>query len=189
MTTKVKTINKVNLSQLKKGSILSETQYYTVEKVVGEKVQLKTDNDELIVIDKNYLPFLNSADQYIEMVKVSKTEATNIFLSNPNIAMEVNFNKQVKETDVVKELMEAYEGSTIKSMEAAFKKTIKKALSGEERTIRGRHNGNQDEFGRVHFTDMEIEKNASSSYDVRHRLVDPRTLNYLIVNGIKYVVK
>ena len=44
-------------------------------------------------------------------------------------------------------------------------------------------------FGRVDFVDMEIQKDFSLSYDNRFRQVDPRTIEWLIVNGIKYVVK
>ena len=74
--------------------------------------------------------------------------------------------------------------------EDAFKKAVSKAidLKGEERTMVGRHYGTQDANGRVSFVDMEVETKASG-YDARMRLVDPRTLNYLIVGGVKYVVK
>ena|SRR3990167_11301498 len=171
-------------------NVLSETQYYQVVKKSGDKVQLVNDSGENIIVDKNYVEnCLTSANQFTEEKTVTKTEAANIFLSNPNVAMTVNFNKQVKDTEVVKEIMEAYEGSSVKTMESAIKKAVKRALEGEERTMIGRHSSSQDEYGRVHFVDMSVTKDVSKSYDVRQRLVDTRTLNWLVVNGIKYTVK
>ena len=77
--------------------------------------------------------------------------------------------------------------------EAEFKKKIASAVSdalvGEERTMVGRHYGSQDEFGRIRFIDMEEKKDDTKDYDTRQRLVDPRTICWLILRGVKYKVK
>lgn len=75
--------------------------------------------------------------------------------------------------------------------ESDFKKAVNAAIEfkGEERTMKGRHYGATDPGGRYHFVDMEQENDSSKDYDTRNRLVDPRTLNWLIVNGVKYQVK
>lgn len=176
--------------QLKKGEVLSETQFYTVEKIAGDKVQLTNDFGQPIVVNSDYVnALLTSAVQVTESKNVTRTELATLFLTNPYVAMEANFNKQVKALEVVKEIMKAYESSTPKEMETAVKKTVKQALEGEERIIRGRHTGHKDEFGRVTFIDMEIPNEKKGDYDSRSRLVDPRTLNSLIIRGIKYVAK
>lgn len=176
-------------SELKPGTVLSETQYYKVEKLAGNKVQLRNDGGEPIVVDINYVEtLLTTADQFLEEKKVTKTEATQIFLAHPFTAMTVNFNKQVKKADIVKEIQDAYENSTPKEFTAKVSKAVGKSLEGEERTMVGRHAANQDEFGRIHFIDMNIDKTADS-YDNRQRLVDPRTINWVIVKGVKYIVK
>ncbi len=175
---------------LKEGEILSETQYYTVVKKAGNKVQLKNDLGADIVVDSGYVDScLNSAIQYDKEEKISKTEAAALFIANPYTAIAANFNKQVKDTDVVKEIMAAYEDSTPKEMEKAVKNAVKRGLQGEERTIVGRHTGSQDEFGRINFTDMEITKTEGKDYDTRLRLVDPRTLNWFILRDVKYIIK
>lgn len=185
---KKKTIT--NFSTLKKGDVLSETQFYKVIKTSGDKVQLQNDNGEDIVVGKPYVEsLLNSANQFTETKKVSMTEAATIFQNSTNIAVTVNFNTKVKEADVVKEIMDTFEGSTMKSMESAVKKAIKTALEGKERTMIGRHYGHMNELGRISFIDMEETKDPSKDYDTRTRLVDPRTLNWLVVRGVKYVVK
>ncbi len=111
-----------------------------------------------------------------------------MFIGNPGVAITVNFNKQVKDADVVKEVMDAYSGSTPKVFEVALKKAVKSALTGVERTMIGRHYGDMNEFGRVNFIDME-ETRTPGSYDNRLRQVDPRGLNWFICRGIKYTVK
>ena len=176
--------------KLKVGEVLSETQYYTVEKTAGNKVQLKNDFGESIVVDNGYVEAcLTSADQFQKEEKITKTEAAALFIANPYTAISASFNKQVKEADVVKEIMAAYEDATPKAMADAVKKAVKKGLQGEERIITGRHTGSQDEFGRINFTDMKLDKGVKPEYDARLRLVDPRTLNWLILKGVKYTVK
>lgn len=179
-----------NFKTLKTGEKLSETQYYTVVKIAGEKVQLRNGLDQDVVVDKNYVEdCLTSAEQFTKEVKLSKTDLTKLFLENPNVAFTVSFNKQVKEADVTKEIMDAYSDATPKVMEAAIKKAVKKALNGEERILTGYHTGVQDEFGRVSAVDMNIPKDPTKDYNSSLRLVDPRQLNYLILKGTKYIVK
>lgn len=172
-------------SKLKQGEILSESQFYTVEKVVGDKVQLKPEGGESIVVDKNYAEgYLISGEQEDGTIeKITRTELAELLIKSPGVAMTVNYNKQVDPKDVAKEIMTAYENSTPKAVEDAVSKAVKKGLAGEERTMIGYHNGIQDEFGRVKFIDMKI------ATGIKNRLVDPRTLNYLILKGIKYKVK
>jgi hypothetical protein len=172
------------------GDVCSETQFYTVEKVNGTDVVLKNDDGESITVGKDYAEmFLSSASESLSEEKLSRTELIEKFLISTGVALTANFNKQVKETDVVKEIQESYENSTPKDFTTKLKKSVKKALEGEERVMIGRHWGSKDEFGRIHFTDMQIQKDPSKSYDTRQRLVDPRTLNWFICRGVKYSVK
>lgn len=174
-------------SELKTGEVLSETQFYTVEKIVGDKVQLKNDNGENVIVNNKYVEnMLNSSQQVTSTEKLTRTELTEKFLSHPRIAMTVNFNKQVKPTDIKKEIVNLYPNKGGKLMsESDFKKHVSKALNlkGEERTMVGRHYGEQDANGRVPFIDMQV------TTGIRQRLVDPRTLNWMIVNGVRYEVK
>jgi len=175
---------KTNFKTLKVGEKLSETQYYKVIKIAGDKVQLKNGIDQDIVVDKAYVEdCLTSAEQYTKEESINKTELTKLFLDNHSVAFTVSFNKQVKEADVTKEIMSAYEGSTPKTIEAAIKKAVKRGINGEERILTGYHNGTLDDFGRVQVVDMNVTEGSPN------RLVDPRTLNYLILKGVKYNVK
>jgi len=191
-----------DFNKLKKGSKLSETQFYTISDIrpsviPGEQGEVDVVNDygEEITLYESYIEkLLVSADQFSETKEMSRTDLTNLFLSATNVACTVNYNKKVDEKDVLKAFEALYpnKGGKILS-EADFKKAVKanlkNALTGEERTMVGRHYGSQDEFGRIRFIDMNETKDASKDYDTRQRLVDPRTINWVILRGVKYTVK
>lgn len=176
---------------MKKGNILSESQFYIVEEVkTNGNVIVVDDLGQKIELSKDYADtMLSSAHSFAKEEKKTKTELAELFIANSRVVMTVCFYKQVKEADVTTEIMKAYEGSTVKTMESAIKKAVKKGLEGEERVMIGRHYGATDEFGRIHFVDMEATRDTTKSYDTRMRLVDPRTLQYLIVNNVKYTLK
>lgn len=181
---------------LKVGEKLSETQYYSVVKVVGDEVQLKTDSGEDIILNKGYVEsLLTSASQYEREEKLNRTDIINIFLKSPGVAMAVNYNKQVKEKDALEAMKSIYPNKGGKMLsEVDYTKKAKEILSsvvvGEERTMIGRHYGSVNEFGRMPFIDMEKMKDpAKPDYDTRLSQVDPRTINWMIVRGTKYIVK
>ena len=103
-------INKMtDFKKLKVGSKLSETQYYKVEKVVGNQVQLRNDFDEPVVVDNNYVEkCLTSADQFEQERTMSRTDVANLFIASTNVALTVNYNKQVNEKDVKDQLVSLY---------------------------------------------------------------------------------
>lgn len=179
-------------NEVKVGDILSETQFYTVTGVKDGRVNLNTDKGEGITVDTSYAHnLLHSASDFSEVKKVTRTDLAEIFISHSRMAMTVNYNKQVKPDDVASNIAELHGDLTLGMTQADFKKKVKKALTlkGEERTMVGRHYGSPDINGRVHFIDMEIERDAEKEYDTRQRLVDPRTLNYVIVDNVKWQAK
>ena len=120
----------MDFKQLKKGDVLSESQFYTVQLIKGDKVQIRNDHGTDVVVDKSYVEkCLLSANQFTKQVSLNKTEAAAKFLQSSGVAITVDFNTQVKEADVVAEIMAAHEGSTPKNFEAAVKKAIKTDLS------------------------------------------------------------
>lgn len=180
---------KTNFNSLKKGDVLSESQYYVVEKVKGNEVELVTDQGDSILLTKGYVEdLLISAEQFSKTESITKTEAAAKILGAAGVCMTINFNKQVKEADVTKEVLAAIQGASLRDIEKAVKAGVKKAVSGEERTIVGRHHGDTTDLGRINFIDMKLPK-GSSAYDARLRQVDTRTVNWFILKGIKYTIK
>jgi hypothetical protein len=188
-------IKMTNFKKLKQGTCCSEQQFYKVEKITGDNAILVNDQGGQIQVNKNYVEeCLITSDQVNEEKKVTKTDLASIFLSNPGVVLTVNYNKKVDEAAVKKEIVALYPNKGGKILpEAQYIKNVsaimKNVIEGEERTMVGRHSGSQDEFGRTHFIDMDIQKDSSKTYDVRQRLVDPRTINWLILKGVKYIKK
>lgn len=178
------------MKTIKLGDVTSETQFYTVEKVNGNQVILRNDDGEQIEVNKQYAEsFLSSASEVEKEESLSRTEVIEKFMTCTGVAVTVNFNKKVDAKDVLAEIMNTHNNTAPKDVEKAFKATVKRALEGEERTMIGRHFGSLDVNGRLHFVDMQIQKDTSKDYDTRNRLVDPRTINYFICRGVKYKVK
>lgn len=180
-------------SELKEGSILGESQYYVVEKIVGERVQVKA-GDGHVVLDKKYVEtYLNSAEQFTKKEEITKTGLADLFINNPRIVMTVAFVKQDKPKTIkaykaeieeqAKKVQEDLLKRGIVAVTEALSNPISKVIPGELRIMRGRHYGEIDEFGRIQFTDMDITEGTPI------RAVDPRTIQYLIVNDTYYKLK
>ncbi len=83
-------------------------------------------------------------------------------------------------TDVASKLIESYN----RPLTVCFVKQPKKGEEeGEERVLRGRFLSSEALLGRSYVEDMDKPEKD------RIRLVDHRTIKWLIVDGVKYVVK
>lgn len=185
----------VNFSSITPKTKLSETQFYSVDKVMTDKIIVVNEDNQKIELPKRYVEKCIVASDYVEKTQImSRTDLTNLFLSSANVIMQVTYHKKVDIKEVEKKVAALYPNKSGKILsEADFKKQVnallQSALEGEERTMVGRHYGTQDEFGRVRFIDMEQTKDPSKDYDTRQRLVDTRTITCLILRGVKYCVK
>ena len=186
--------------ELKAGSILSETSFYKVQKIKEDHIVVLDDMGNEIRLGKLYVDkVLSSADYFESEEKINKTAMAELFINSPRIAMTVAFFKKDKEKTKkayeteVKEAIDKVQNAKVSEVEGLLKNLIEnpisKVIPGELRVMKGRHYGNIDELGRVHFIDMEIEKESGKDYDSRMRQVDPRTIMYLIINNIKYSLK
>jgi len=108
--------------------------------------------------------------------KVTQTVLIQTIKENQRVAMTVNFNKQVDEDSVTDEI-EILVQKGVVFTRRELKKRVKKMLSGAKRTLIGRHSGGEDDRGRMRFIDMTKGP----------RLVDPRGVNWAIINGVRYV--
>lgn len=184
-------------TKLTKKSKLSETQFYSVKSINRDDVDLVNDFGEEITLTKEYVEqLLVSSDQFSETKKMSRTDMINLLQTATNVICTVNFNKKVDEKEIQKQLFALYPNTGGKILskadfEKAIKKNLSDALEGEERTMVGRHYGRTDEFGRIKFIDMEAPGgyDEAKDADARQRLVDPRTINWFILRGVKYEVK
>lgn len=117
---------------------------------------------------------------------VTQTEIIELFENTHNVAMTVSFIKKVNLDDNIKELNKKLledRNKNIGTVAGELITTIKDLFSGEERVMIGYHVNRKDTAGRVYFIDMEAVPNANT------RLVDPRTIKYIIKDNVKYEVK
>ncbi len=180
----------MNFNKLIIGEILSETNYFIVEKIVGKEVQLKV-GDKSVVLNEGYVNnYLNSAEQFEKEEKKTKTELAELFINSPRIAMTVAFYKQdtsktkkafdAEKLAKIEEIRNARVSNVEKLLNDLIENPITKTIPGELRIMKGRHYGVIDDLGRVQFTDMEVTTGS------QERQVDTRSITYLIINNVKY---
>lgn len=187
------------------GSILSETSFYVIEDFRNDKIIVRDDLGNKITMGEPYVKQIcTSADLYDSEEKKTMSELADIFINSPRIAMTVAFFKKDAEktkTAYNKEVSDAIlkvQNAKVSEVEGLLKSLIENPISrvipGELRVMKGRHHGHVDELGRIHFVDMELPKDIKLTkegveYDTRKREVDPRTIQWLVVNKVKYSLK
>ena len=115
------------------------------------------------------------AKQYDEEDKVSRTALIELIKGYPRTAMTINFNKKVDPKEAAKALENGKGTMSQKDWQAL----VSANQVGPERTMVGFHNNGYDEHGRLKFQES----------DKGQRLVDPRTINWAIVNRVRLIVK
>lgn len=180
---------KIDVEKIKVGDLFSQIQYYKVVKVNPKTVILNNQKGEEEKWEKELLFDTCSANQYqIEKI-VNRSEINQILEKVGQHVFTVNFNKKVKTSDIKNKLLTAIkdkEGNplTYEEIEKNLK-TISKDLNiGEERTLQGYLLEINNQMGRSIAIDLELELDQ-----YRVRQIDHRTINWLIFNGIKYIVK
>ena len=182
------------------GSILSETSFYVVKECKGDKVIVTDDLGHEITLGSRYVSEIcTSADIWTSEESKSMTELAELFIGCPRMAMTVCFttkptDKTKKEYDFevqskIDEILNAPFSKTQLLVEQLIENPITRTTPGKTRVMKGRHYGKMDDLGRVHFIDMEITKDPTKDYDTRSRQVDPRTIQWLIINKVKYTLK
>jgi hypothetical protein len=189
-------------NQLSKGAILSESSFFTVKEVQTKAIIAVDDYGHELTISSEYVEqVMHSADLYNSTEQKNMTELAEIFINSPRVAQTVCFITKPK--DKLKRDYEAEVQTAIDSVTNAkvadvpklllnlIENPISTTIPGEARIMRGRHYGQKEKegLGRIDFIDMEIPKDSSKSYENRIRQVDPKTIQWLIVNDIKYVLK
>lgn len=132
-----------------------------------------------------------SGVQFDSIEKVSQSVIIEYLLDAGHKIFTANFNKKPDPKVAIKKLQALYPNKGIKGVGIAkrddYNKSVEEAVDilfkGEERTITGRIISVDRLRGRVTVVDLDKEGRDNI------RQIDPRTLNWLIIDNIKYVVK
>lgn len=165
-----------NVSKVKVGSVFSRHSFGVVTASDGYTYKLRnTDGFEWAISKDILAQEFSFADQHDTEAKVSRSEAIEILTKNSHTAMTVNFDKKLDPADVAA----ALQGGKGQLSDRDWQKAVAAALVGENRTMIGHHMGEFDEHQRLKFEE----------HGQGRRLVDPRTINFIVVNRVKYIVK
>ena len=176
------TLNKSSFSKLKVGDYLSETQYYTVKELSGNFAKLSNERGFEFRVQHNVIEEgMYTSNQYDEEKKVNRTQLVEILENSKNHIFQVNFNKKPTDATVNEKLSQVSVGTF--SDKGLLKKLARELLVGEERTLIGYLASTEPKMGRSKVVDLEVEKGKHNL-----RLVDHRTINWIIFKNIKYIV-
>jgi hypothetical protein len=133
-----------------------------------------------------------SASQYEIVEKISQSDMIELILAAGHKVFTANFNKKPDPKVAIKKLQDLYPNKGIRGVGIAKRDDYNKAvidavsilIDGEERTITCRILSIDRLRGRLSVIDLEID-------DIKNniRQIDPRTLNWLIIDGVKYIIK
>ena len=207
---------KVNLTEIEVGDIFSEESHYIVKEVKKEGVVFKhLESGKIVNLSNEYVHnMLNTSDQYEKEVKVTKEDKKD---GTPGIrtifdgiksseVFCVVFKKQDK-TKTKKQIADekaAQRDHAIGLIEAAKQQhksmaeayaialsyiqdnPVQEVVEGEKRTLRGFKVQFNSRDGKYRCIDMDIERTETETGE---RLVNINTIESLVYQGVKYVVK
>lgn len=181
-------------TDIKQGEYMCEVQYYKVTDKDDQKIEVRNERGfEFGINDKIVEEGLFSASQFSTTKKVSRTELVNHLENAKDTVFTVNFNKQPNE-ESVKAILEKTSLADFGDG-AKRKKLAKELMKGEERTLVGYLKDGEPKLGRSQVVDLEElfenfeRKKKGESEKHTERLVDHRTINWLILKNTKYVSK
>lgn len=184
----------MKIKDLKVGSVLSETSFTTVTKVSqGFITVLDTATKTEVEIGKEYAEsMLKSADLFSKVESMNKTQLADLLLSSSRIAMSVAYYKMDKnktqkaykaeKAAAIEAIKNASLANVAQLVEELIENPITKTIAGDFRVMKGYHLGHMNDLGRLDFFDMEDKKSL-------FKQVDPRSIQYIIVDDVKYELK
>lgn len=169
------------VNQLKEGDYLSRTSYMRVKGVAGGAIFVENEQGLNWSIGRDIVEKeCYSHNQVLETKEVTRTELIGIFSQTGDAVYTVNYCKQPK----VEDAYDAVANDGRLKTNAAIKKALKEKMKGEERTLIGYTIKPEPLWGRSMVVDLEQPDKQDNI-----RQVDHRTLNWLILKNVKYVVK
>lgn len=204
------------VSQLKEGSVISESSHYIINRLSGSTVYLTHfESGEEVQIGIDYLKsYTNSADLYTTEVKVTKGDKKDGTLGIRSIwenihsgqVFTVCFKKQDKPKskrklqEEIDAIVEQFSNSidTVKNNKKGVANAAKNLITelvndpvlpyeeGEDRVLRGYKIQFESRDGRYDCVDMDIQRTDKEN---GIRPVNILTIKWLIYNGVKYTVE
>ncbi|MCK6513108.1 hypothetical protein L6R29_24525 [Myxococcota bacterium] len=181
---------RAEFGKLNVGDRLFEVQYYEVVEIDREKREAVLRNErgyELEVTHDVIEEGMYTANQYNSEERLPRTQIVEILENAKDTIFTVNFHKQPKEKEVLEEALAVIRAEGTgdpKVFEKHLGEAIKRGIHGEERTLVGYLIQTEPKMGRSQVIDLEAPTAAQ-----RIRLIDHRTINWIVIKNVKYIVK
>lgn len=207
---------KVNVSEIQVGDVFSEESHYTVKSIGKDSIVfIHLESGKEVKLSISYVQgLLNTSDQFHETKEVTREDKKDgtpgirtIFESikssevftvvfkkqdKPKTKKQINEEREAQREKAI-ELIDKAKGQR-KSMAVAYKTALEYIqdnpildyVEGEERVLRGFKLQFVSRDGKYRCLDMDIER---TSKETGERLVNINTIEQLIYNGVKYIVK
>lgn len=170
----------LDASKLKAGDVLSRISYMRVIGMDGDSVEVENESGFRWSIARSILEAeAVSSSQYTKTLVVPRTELARVLEQDVrDTVFSVAFTKLPDLSEQEKTLADAD-----LSTPAKRRKFAKILGVGKERVLHGHIDDPGHELGRMPVIDLEVTSGS------KERLVDLRTLKWLVFGGVKYEVK
>ena len=173
---------KSKFSELSVGDRLSETQHYTVIALSQSAATLRNERGfEYDATTSVVEEGMYTGGQFESEERVNRTRLIEILEGSADTVFQVNFNKKPTHSTVSEKLSSVNVGTLADT--TALRQLAASMLLGEERTLVGYLVHTEPKLGRSQVVDLEVEQGQHAL-----RLVDHRTINWLILKNVKYVI-
>lgn len=173
--------NKTNVNNVKEGDRFSLIRYCEVTEVRDNKFTVETDDGHFWQVDKGIVrDSCYTANQFEAVEKETRTQLAARFEKMGDVIFTVMFHKKPKPEEIA-DTIQGLEEDPREWNQAKRRKLARDFLAGEERILIGHlKSQHPDVNGRMKVFDLEKGED---------RLVDPRTIEWLVHKGVKYEVK
>lgn len=178
-------MTKAEAAKVAVGERLALFNYYTVSSIDSEYVHCEDENGNSVRIGRKIVDnSMVSTTQFSETKKVTRTRLAQIIEQLGHLPFAVCFTKKVEPNAIADALDPKELGS-----QAKRRKIVKQLMEGEERVMhcklqRSIEDDPLMELGRYKVIDLENSKPHHPAL----RLVDTRTIKWLVVDGVKFEV-
>lgn len=163
------------------GQWFSQSCYLTVKEITPARITVKNSFGDEMHVSRDILEKMDSANHFQKEVPLNMTELAELLENAGDTAFTVSFKKKVTEESV----MEKLQGATAKDLDNnKFLAQLSKELTEGE-----------DCLMTCHLVEAESSLGRSTVIDLttsspnKFRQVDHRTINYIIINNTKFVLK
>lgn len=183
---KVKSKRKAKKDPIWEGDIteglwFSSTNYVKIQKIESGKVDVNSFAGGKWGMSLDLIQKMNSADHYDYEIPMSKGELVEMLESTKDMIFTICFKKKVNQKNVADRIVE--EGEDFIGNQKKCKKLAKELLTGEECIIVGRMFNLEPKMGRSMIKDLRVP------FGYNLRLVDHRTIQWIIFKNRKFVLK